>query len=155
LAVPQHRGSGALRKVGSFLWHLFKMVLAMEAGMALYHLVVAIFLGGTGYPPLTRQFPLFGYWMMVAGMVLGMVAYMRWQRSSWRQCIEMTVAMLAPVAALTATVAAGLLSITILRMLGDPAMILAMALFMLVRPGGHEHGTHGASRLHPYHEQGM
>ena len=63
-------------KVRSFLWHLLQMVLAMEAGMGIYHLLKATLLAPTGYPPYQR--PALGYWLMVVFMALGMIALMRY-----------------------------------------------------------------------------
>ena len=128
--------------VGGFLWHLLQMVLAMMAGMMIYHLSLGTLLAGTGYAALTKQYPLFGYWMMVVSMPLGMIALMRYHRSSWRYCMEMTIAMLAPVAALTVLVLGHLIPVQTLKGLGDPVMVLAMAVYMLYRPGEHAHGGH-------------
>src|SRR6266498_1022765 len=77
--------------VGGFLWHLLQMVLAMEVGMAVYHLLLGTVLTGTGYAALTREYRLFGYWMMVVSMALPMIALMRYyHKSNWRYCGAMT-----------------------------------------------------------------
>ena len=129
--------------VARFLWHLLQMVLAMEAGMAVYHLLLHTALAGSSYAALTEVYPLFGYWMMVASMTLPMIALMRlYHKSSWRSCNEMTIAMLVPPAALTALVLCGLIPLHTLQALGDPLMILAMAADMLYRRGEHAHGGH-------------
>jgi hypothetical protein len=129
--------------VGRFLWHLLQMILAMEAGMAIYHLLLHTVLAGTAYAALTDASPLFGYWMMVASMALPMIALMRaYHKSSWRSCNEMTIAMLVPPAALTVLVICDLIPIQTLQALGDPLMILAMAADMLYRRGEHAHGGH-------------
>ncbi len=142
------RQQGAVAKVGYFLWHLVQMVLAMEVGMMVYHILLWPLLARTGYAALTNAYPLFGYWMMVLSMALGMLALMLYHRSTWRYCLEMTLAMLAPVAALTVLVLCYLFPIHTLYGVGDPVMILAMAAFMLYRP--HEH-AHGANQ-HAGHE---
>ena len=100
----QHPTAGIAVKVGRFLWHLVQMVLAMEAGMMVYHLLLWPVLAPTGYGALTSAYPLFGYWMMLVSMVLGMIALMRFHRSNWRYILEMTIAMLAPLAVLTVLV---------------------------------------------------
>ena len=129
--------------VGCFLWHLLQMVLAMEAGMALYHLLLSTVLIGTGYAALTKEYRLFGYWMMVVAMALSMLAFMRYyHKSNWRSCGAMTFAMLSPLAALTVLVLCELIPLQILHALGDPLMILAMAAYMLYRRGEHAHGGH-------------
>jgi hypothetical protein len=129
--------------VGCFLWHLLQMVLAMEAGMAAYHLLLHTLLSGTGYAALTNSYPLFGYWMMVASMTLPMIALMRYyHKSSWRSCNEMTIAMLLPPAVLTGLVLCALIPLHTLQALGDPLMILAMAADMLYRRDEHAHGGH-------------
>lgn len=134
---------GVVARAGYFLWHLLQMVLAMAAGMMIYHLLLGTVLAGTGYAALTKEYQLFGYWMMVVSMTLGMIALMRYHRSTWRYCLEMTIAMLAPLAALTVLVLCYLFPIHTLYGVGDPVMILAMAAYMLYRPGQHAHGAHG------------
>jgi hypothetical protein len=134
---------GAAVSVGRFLWHFLQMVIAMEVGMMVYHMLLWPLLSGTGYGALTQAYPLFGYWMMVASMTLPMIVLMRFHRSSWRYCGEMTIAMLAPLAALTVMVLCYLLPIHTLYGVGDPLMFLAMAAYMLYRPHDHAHDAHG------------
>jgi hypothetical protein len=136
--------------VGRFLWHLLQMVLAMEAGMAVYHLLLSTVLAGTGYAALTREYRLFGYWMMVVSMALAMLAFMRYyHKSTWRSCGAMTFAMLAPVATLTALVLCELIPLQTLHAVGDPLMILAMAAYLLYRRGEHVHGGHAHAAHQP------
>ena len=130
-------------KAGRFIWHLVQMILVMEGGMMIYHLLLWPVLAPTGFSTLTKEYPLFGYWMMVASMTLPMFALMRcYHRSTWRYCLEMTIAMLAPLAVFTVLVLCSLVPIKTLYGFGDPMMILAMAAFMLFRPGHHAHGGH-------------
>lgn len=130
-------------KAGRFIWHLAQMILVMEGGMMIYHLLLWPVLAPTGFSTLTKEYPLFGYWMMVASMTLPMIALMRgYHRSTWRYCLEMSGAMLAPLAALTVLVLCSLVPIQTLYGFGDPLMILAMAAFMLFRPGHHAHSGH-------------
>ena len=141
----------AAASVGRFLWHLLQMVLAMEAGMVVYHLLLGTLLAGSGYAALTKDYPLFSYWMMVASMTLPMIALMRsYHKSTWRSCGAMTFAMLAPVAALTVLVLCALIPLQILHALGDPLMILAMAAYLVYRRGEHTHGGH----THAVHQHG-
>jgi hypothetical protein len=135
---------GINSKLGSFLWYFVQMVLAMEVGMIIYHRLVRPLLAPTGFSALTMEYPMFGYWMMVVSMVLGMLALMRYHKSTWRYSLEMTLAMIAPLAVLTVLVLCTLLSIHTLYDFGDYLMFLAMAVFMLLRP--HEHG-HGGEEM--------
>ncbi len=131
-------------KMGRFLWHLVQMVLAMEAGMMIYHLLLWPLLAPTGLSILTQEYPLFSYWMMAFSMALGMIVLMRYHKSTWRYSLQMTTAMLAPLAALTVLVLWYVLPIHTLYGVGDPVMILAMTAFMLYRPqehGGHKHSA--------------
>jgi flagellar biosynthetic protein FliP len=135
----------ATSKAGRFLWHFAQMVMAMEAGMMIYHLLVRPLLAPTGFSVLTMEYPLFGYWMMVVSMVLGMLALMLYHRSTWRYSLDMTIAMLAPLAAFTVMVLCNVLPIHTLYGIGDPLMFLAMAAFMLYRPHEHAHAEHELS----------
>ena len=129
--------------VGGFLWHLLQMVIAMEVGMMIYHMLLWPLFAGTVIAAVTRAYPLVGYWMMVVSMALGMLALMYYHRSTGRYCLEMTIAMTAPVAALTVLVLCHLVPLQTLYGIGDPVMILAMAAYMLYRPHEHAH-AHGA-----------
>ena len=133
------------KQAGRFIWHLVQMVLAMEAGMMVYHLLILPVLNPIGYGALTCAYPLFGYWMMLVFMVLGMIALMLFHRSGWHYILEMTIAMLAPMAVITALVLLYVLPIHTLYAMGDPVMILAMTAFMLFRPHEHAHGVHEAT----------
>jgi len=135
-------------KAAGFIWHLVQMILAMEAGMMVYHHLLWPILAPTGFSSLTKDCPLFGYWMMVVSMTLPMITLMRgYHRSTWRYCMEMTIAMLTPLAALTVLVLCHLFPIQTLYGIGDPVMFLAMATYMIFRPhqhthSGHEHADH-------------
>jgi len=146
IARPQgSRIRGLATRSGRFLCHLLQMVLAMEAGMAVYHLLLGMLLAGTGYAALTSEYPLFDYWMMAASMTLPMIALMRlYHKSSWRSCSEMTAVMLVPPAVLTLLVLGDLIPLQTLQALGDPLMILAMAADMLLRRDQHGPGCHAA-----------
>jgi hypothetical protein len=148
MPTHDHRLHSLAAKAGRFLWHLLQMVLAMEAGMMVYHLLLRPLLAPTGYAVLTKAYPLLGYWMMVVSMALGMIALMRYHRSTWRYCLEMTLAMLAPLVGLTALVQTHMLPTQTLYGVGDPAMVLAMAAYMLYRPHEHAHGAHGNAGHH-------
>jgi hypothetical protein len=123
---------GAAPNVGRLLWHFIQMILVMEAGMMIYHHLVWPILAPTGYAAFTRDYPLFGYWMMVLSMALPMIAFMRaYHGATWDYCIGMALAMLTPLAVLTMLVFFSLIPIHALYTVGDPLMFLAMALYML------------------------
>lgn len=128
--------------VGGFLWHFLQMVLAMEIGMMVYHLLLRPLLAQTPYADLTAAYPLIGYWMMVTFMILGMLALMLYRKSTGRYCLEMTLAMLMPIAMLTVLVLCSLIPSHTLYGAGDPLMFLAMAAFMLYRPHEDAHVVH-------------
>ncbi len=133
---------GRAAGVARFLWHFLQMALAMGLGMMVYHALLRPLLYRTPYAPLTDAFPMIGYWGMVISMVLGMLALMLYQHSTARYCLQMTAAMVAPIAALTVLVLCSLIPGHILYAAGDPLMLLAMAAFMLYRPHEHAHGSH-------------
>lgn len=132
------RGTGT--RAGRFLWHFLQMIVAMELGMMVYHLLVSPLLARTPYVALTDAYPLIGYWMMTVFMVLGMLGLMAFHRSSRRYCFEMTLAMIAPIAALSLLVVCALIPGHVLYGIGDPLMFVVMAAYMLYRP--HDHGPH-------------
>lgn len=71
--------------VGRFLWHLVQMLIAMMAGMMLYHL-----LAGKS----TDANKVLWYAGMELSMIPPMLALMLYQRHGWRCSIEMAAAML-------------------------------------------------------------
>src|SRR5512142_1634846 len=133
-------GTKMSAKVKSFFWHLAQMILVMGLGMMIYHKLVLPLLEPYGYTEFTDKYPLFGYWMMVISMTLPMLALMRlYHKSTWRYSLGMTFTMLAPLAALTVLVVCSLLPMHALYGIGDPLMIVAMAVFLIVRPHQHAH----------------
>jgi hypothetical protein len=128
-----------ISKAGPFLWHFAQMVLAMEAGMMIYHKLLWPLLEPTPFAALTDTYPLLGYWMMIVSMAFGMLVLMRYHKSTWRYCMEMTGAMFIPLVVLTALVLFELCPAHILYGFGDPLMFFAMAAFMIVRPAKHAH----------------
>lgn len=131
-----------VKRTGRFLWHFLQMVIAMGLGMIVYHMLLIPLLAPLGYNTLTDTYPLFGYWMMLIFMALGMIVLMRYHKSTWRYCMEMTGAMLIPLVTLTALVLFELCPDHILYRFGDPLMFVAMAAFMLIRPAKHADHAH-------------
>ncbi len=136
-----HQAPKLAVKVGQYLWHYVQMVLVMEAGMMIYHKLIMPRLAPLGFHIFMMVHPLFSYWLMVASMVLPMIALMRlYHKSTWRYTLEMTTVMIAPLAVLSVLVLCDLYPIHILHGFGDPLMFLAMAAYLLFRPGQHSHG---------------
>jgi hypothetical protein len=131
--VQEDRRIVAVRKVGGFLLRLLQMVVVMEGGMAVYGLLAHTALAKTGYAALTNAYPIIGYLTMEVSMVAPVLPLMRfWHKSPWSYALQMSAVMLAPVAALTALVLSHVIPMKILYGFGDPGMLLAMVVCMLV-----------------------
>ena len=134
----------AASKTGRFLLHLLEMLLAMQAGMILFHLMLGLlrifsiaraFESGTTLHALT----------MTVFMTIPMVAWMIFRGHGWRHCIEMVVAMIAPVALIGLLCQLGVDTyLPWLAGLSTPLMFLGMILAMLYR---RDHYTHTKVRL--------
>ena len=132
------------KRIKSFIWHLFQMIVAMEIGMALYHRAFVNQLAPTSYKFATIAYPLFDYWMMMISMILPMICLMRYHRYDWRYCTGMTIVMLAPVALLTMLMWIGLISMMTLRIAGNITMNLGVVIYMLFAEKNAR--THAATR---------
>ena len=127
---------------GAFVRHYLEMVVAMAAGMMVYGLAFGRGMAFTGYGDEA---------MMAAFMTVPMVAWMRYRGHSWRQCAEMAVAMLVPMAAVVLALAGRPgVSDRALGMGSHAAMLLGMLVLMIVRRSeyagdGHCHGAAPAS----------
>jgi hypothetical protein len=120
------------------LWLLLQMVLAMQAGMFLYHYLLHTVLAGTGYATLMHHRPLLDYWVTALSMVIPMVILMRvYHKTSWRACGEMTAVMLVPVAVLKVLVLGEVVPFQTFLKVDDPLMIVAMAAYLLFTPSSH------------------
>ncbi len=135
-------------KIVRFLWHLAQMIIAMEVGMLVYHMVIypLLFPNASCGCGLTNVSPLVSYWMMVASMTLPMIALMKlYHKSSWGYSLGMTATMLAPLAALSVLVTYALIPIYVLHRIGDPLMFVTMAAFLLLCPNdGAQPACHSA-----------
>ena len=127
----QHHASSRSAKIKSFVWHLFQMIVAMEAGMLLYMLCLNQ-LAPESYRAATVAYPLLSYWMMMLAMTAPMIALMRYHQYDWRCCLEMTFAMLAPVALLTVLNLLNVIPFQGLHSLGGILMDLGMVVYMIV-----------------------
>jgi hypothetical protein len=116
--------------------HLVEMVIAMMAGMLVFHML-----------PLQLSSTSFEYQLgMAVFMTVPMVAWMRVRGHAWRDTVEMSVGMLAPWAAVVALVALGAASIAPwLAYLDGPAMLLGMLAVMLLQHSRVGSGVHAHS----------
>lgn len=120
-------------KTGRFLLHLLEMLIAMQVGMMLFHLVLGLlrifsissaFESGTTLHAVT----------MTVFMTIPMVAWMIFRGHGWRHCIEMVIAMVAPVALIGLLCQLGIDAyLPWLAGLSTPLMFLGMILAMLYR----------------------
>jgi hypothetical protein len=96
------------RKLDLWQWsrHLFAMVVAMYVGMFMYHHLVQAALIWLGFGAAFEGD--LGYAWMMASMVVGMVALMRYEGHTWSMANEMSVGMVAPVVACFALVRLGI-----------------------------------------------
>jgi len=115
------------------------MVLAMAAGMAISSALSRVILTPEGYEAMRIEQPFLWYLEMAPFMTIPMVALMRRHGYTWRQCTEMSAAMLIPPMGLIALVQAGVtaylpwLSMRTLPASAHIAMILSMLALMLYR----------------------
>ncbi len=139
IEIDRHHQQGSVAKIGHFLWHLLQMVLAMAVGMAIYVALFRLVLTPTGYKAMQVEQPFLWYSEMAVFMTVPMVALMRHHGHGWRQCAEMSGAMLIPPAGLIALVQLGVtaylpwLSTRTLPVSTHIAMLLGMLLWMLYR----------------------
>lgn len=82
--TQDNRSPSLAAKAGVFIWHWVQLVLAMEAGMILYHLLTGKVLAGTGFAALTMDSRLFGLGMTIVFISLGAIALLRIRRSAWQ-----------------------------------------------------------------------
>jgi hypothetical protein len=123
----------AVLSAGRFVLHFLEMVVAMMAGMLVFHML-----------PLQLAPTSLDYQVgMALFMTVPMVAWMRVRGHAWRHTVEMSVGMLAPWAAVLALVALGAGSAAPwLAQLDGPAMLLGMLAVMLLRPTHYAHAHH-------------
>jgi hypothetical protein len=115
------------------------MVLAMAVGMVAFIVVFHTLLTSTGYLALQTQSPFLWFASMSVFMTTPMIVLMRYhQRHSWRDCTEMTAAMLVPPGILAALVQLDVvvypwLDVRTLSHSTHVAMLLGMIILMLYR----------------------
>lgn len=126
----------------SWARHLFEMIVAMYLGMFAYHALVVGPLIALGFGAVIAGDLSYGW--MTLSMVVGMVAFMRYQGHSWRMANEMTLGMVAPVAVCFALVGLGIcplvpflawLTPTTVYAAAHDGMLLGMLAVMVIRSG--------------------
>ena len=131
-AGPVHEHSVG-RGIWHFVRHYVEMVAAMFAGMfalgALEGLVWPALMGRADVAAM----------VMATNMSVGMAAWMRFRRHSWRGITEMSAAMYLPFVVLLVPYWAGLAGEGVLMTWGHLLMLPAMALAMLLRPAEYAH----------------
>lgn len=152
IEVHRHHQPGSVAKVGHFLWHLLQMVLAVGVGMAIYVALFRLVLTPEGYQAMRIEQPFLWYSEMAVFMTVPMVALMRHHGYGWRQCAEMSGAMLIPPTGLIALVQLGVpaylpwLSTRTLPESTHIAMFLGMLFSMLYRRAAYSDSRHHHSR---------
>ena len=148
IEIDRRHQQGFVAKLGHFLWHLLQMVLAMAVGMAIYVALFRLVLTPEGYKAMQVEQPFLWYSEMAVFMTVPMVALMRHHGYRWRQCAEMSGAMLIPPAGLIALVQLGVtgylpwLSTRTLPVSTHIAMLLSMLLSMLYRRAEYSDSRH-------------
>jgi hypothetical protein len=126
-----------LTPIWRFTRHLGEMLVAMFLGMTALGVAEMVL----GQPPGDNTF-LGGYAYMGLAMTLPMVAWMRRMGHSWRDCCEMSAAMLAPMFAVVLPAALGWLPAMSVMLPAHGAMIAGMVLLMVYRWDRYAHGAH-------------
>lgn len=146
-----HQLRNVASKTGRFLLHLLEMLIAMQVGMGIFHLMLGLirifsnsraFESGTALHAIT----------MTVFMTVPMVAWMIFRGHGRRHCIEMVIAMIAPVALIGLLCQLGVdVYIPWLAGLSTPVMLLGMIAAMLYRK---EHYTGKVKHsVHPDHTE--
>ncbi len=135
-------------KTGRFLLHLLEMLIAMGAGMGIFHLLIGLIRPYT-YSTMVRSGTTLHAILMAMFMTIPMVAWMIVRGHGWRHSIEMAIAMLGPMAAVGLLCQLG--ADTYLPWLAEascPAMFIGMIVAMLYRKehytGRANHASHSA-----------
>jgi hypothetical protein len=100
----------------------------------MHHLLTRTVLARTGYAALTDLCPVIGCLAMELFIVVLMIARMRfWHKATWRYSLQVSTAMLAPVAILTSLALGHVIPMKILCALGVAGMFATTMVFMIVR----------------------
>lgn len=143
-----HRNQSLAWKVGRFLLHLFEMLLAMEAGMGLFHLLQWLIPASSGIKAALKFGTNLHTILMAVFMTIPMAAWMKIRGHGWRYSVEMVVAMLAPMAAIILLCWLGIDAyLPWLAQASGPTMYLGMLAYMLYRRDHFTGQAHHAARI--------
>jgi flagellar biosynthetic protein FliP len=135
------------RKTGRFFWHFFEMLIAMGAGMGVFHLFIVLIRPYSNSAVIQSGTALHAI-VMAMFMTAPMVAWMIVRGHGWRHSVEMAIAMLGPMAAVGLLCQFG--ADTYLPWLAEascPAMFIGMIAAMLYR---RDHYTRAKSHIVEY-----
>ena len=128
-----HQMRGLISKTGRFVLHLLEMLLAMQAGMVVFHLMLGLirtYSNSTAWEAGTILHVI----TMTVFMIVPMAAWMIFRGHGWRHCAEMVIAMTAPIALIGLLCQLGVDAyIPWLVGASTPAMLLGMIVAMLYR----------------------
>lgn len=141
------RGFTRVSKAGRFLLHFLEMLLAMFAGMGIFHLLAGLIPASSSWAAVNDSDTLLHNVAMDVFMTVPMLAWMVVRGHGWRHSFEMGVAMLAPIAVINLLCSLGLDGyLPWLAEASGPAMFLGMLAAMLYRrdhytgrAGHHQH----------------
>ena len=135
-------------KTGRFFWHLFEMLIAMGAGMGVFHLFITLIRPYSNSAVVQSGTALHAI-VMAVFMTAPMVAWMIVRGHGWGHSLEMAIAMLGPMAAVGLLCQLG--ADAYLPWLAEascPAMFIGMIAAMLYRKehytGKTNHTSHAA-----------
>lgn len=130
--VPNRRNLAS--KVGRFLLHLLEMLLAMEAGMVVFHLLANQIPATSSLATVADNETVLHNVVMDVFMTVPMLVWMILRGHGWRHSLEMGVAMLAPIAVINLLCSLGVVEyLPWLTEASGPAMYLGMLAAMLYR----------------------
>jgi len=128
--------------------HYLEMVVAMAVGMLVLHPLWAVGLDAVGLRGAPHHATVMAM-VMATDMSLGMGAWMRFRRHSWRPIVEMSATMYLPFAVFLPPVSAGAMSGGAMITAGHLLMLPSMLLLMLWRRDEYGHGHHNPSHAEP------
>lgn len=132
-SLPTSHAHTRGHRVRHFLRHYLEMVVAMLVGMMVLGPLVDL-----AWPSLTARADV-GVMVMATNMAIGMGAWMRFRRHSWRGIAEMSASMYVPFLVLLVPYWAGAMGEHAMMTWGHVLMLPAMAAVMLLRPDEYAH----------------
>lgn len=133
---------------GAFARHYLEMVITMVVGMTVLHPLWAVAFDAMGLPDALHHASVMAL-VMATDMSLGMGAWMRYRRHSWRSIVEMSATMYLPFAVFLPPVWAGAMSGGAMITAGHLLMLPAMLALMLWRRDEYGHGGHSPASRTP------